>query len=61
MSMTKKINLQVPIRHMGDLFTWGDEEDTEGTRVGFNSTPWRGGQVRTTVERQMNENGERFT
>jgi len=26
MSITEKINLQVPIRHMGELFTWGEEE-----------------------------------
>ncbi len=39
--------------------TWGDEEDTNGTRVGITTTPWKGGEVRTTVERQMTENSER--
>jgi uncharacterized repeat protein (TIGR01451 family) len=41
-------------------FTWGKEEDTEGTRVGFNATPWQGGDVSTTVERQMAENSQRI-
>ncbi len=40
-------------------FTWGKKENTEGTRLGFNATPWQGGDIRTTVERQMNENGQR--
>ncbi len=40
-------------------FTWGKEEDTEGTRVGFNATPWQGGDVHTTIERQMTENSQR--
>jgi uncharacterized repeat protein (TIGR01451 family) len=40
-------------------FTWGDEEDTEGTRLGLNATPWKGGNVSTTVERQMAENSQR--
>jgi hypothetical protein len=41
-------------------FTWGDQEDTEGTRVGIRATPWEGGKVDSSVERQMSENGERI-
>jgi hypothetical protein len=39
--------------------TWGGQEDTESTRVGLKATPWQGGEVRSTIERQMNENGQR--
>lgn len=41
-------------------FTWGEVEDTEGTRVGLKATPWQGGEVRTAVERESIENGERI-
>lgn len=41
-------------------FTWGDREDTEGTRIGFQSTPWTGGTLTSAVEREMTENGERL-
>ncbi|NJC87962.1 MAG: DUF11 domain-containing protein [Desulfuromonas sp.] len=40
-------------------FTWGEQEDTEGTRIGLKATPWQGGEVHTAVERQAIENGER--
>lgn len=40
-------------------FTWGDDENTDGTRIGFNATPWQGGNMTTTLERQTNENGQR--
>lgn len=41
-------------------FTWGDREETEGTRIGFKSTPWSGGTLTSAVEREMSENGERL-
>ncbi len=37
----------------------GTRRILEGTRVGFRATPWQGGEVRSAVERQMVENGER--
>jgi len=40
-------------------FTWGDQEDTEGTRVGIKATPWQGGEVSSSVEQQIDENGQR--
>ncbi len=40
-------------------FSWGDDENTESSRFGFNATPWKGGNMSTTVERQLNENGQR--
>ena len=41
-------------------FTWGEQEDTEGTRVGIKATPWQGGEVRSSVEQQIDENGQRI-
>ena len=40
-------------------FTQGENEDTQGTRVGLKATPWKGGQVGTSIERAYSENGER--
>ena len=40
-------------------FSWGDKANTDGTRAGFKSTPWKGSDLRTTVEQQTNENGQR--
>ena len=40
-------------------FTWGSESDTKNTRVGLRSSPWKGGEVNSSVERQFNENDER--
>lgn len=41
-------------------FTWGDQFDTQGTRVGIKATPWQGGELRTAMERRLAENGERM-
>lgn len=40
-------------------FSWGAREDSMGTRAGFRSTPWQGGTLNSSVERQFNENGQR--
>ncbi len=40
-------------------FSWGATQDSEGTRAGFRSTPWQGGTLNSSVERQFNENGQR--
>jgi len=40
-------------------FTQGESADTEGTRIGLKAIPWNGAQVHTSVEQQLNENGER--
>jgi hypothetical protein len=40
-------------------FTFGDQEDTQETRFGMKAAPWTGGQMGTTVNRQMTENGDR--
>jgi uncharacterized repeat protein (TIGR01451 family) len=58
MGLDYQINQRISI-FAEQEFTWGKEENTEGTRVGFNATPWHGGDVHTTVERQMNENSQR--
>jgi len=39
--------------------TWGDREDTQGTRAGIKATPWQGGEVRSSVEQQQGENVQR--
>jgi hypothetical protein len=39
--------------------TWGENEYTRGTRIGMKATPWTGGQVGTSVEREYTENGGR--
>lgn len=40
-------------------FTWGKATQTNATRLGVRSTPWKGGTLTTSVERQLNENGSR--
>lgn len=40
-------------------FTWGELEDSQGTRVGLKATPWSGGEVNTSLEQQIDENGAR--
>ena len=39
--------------------TFGDNEDTQGTRLGIKATPWTGSEISTSVDRQYNENGSR--
>jgi hypothetical protein len=41
-------------------FTWGETADTNGTRAGVRATPWMGGSVTSSVERQMGENDSRI-
>ena len=41
-------------------FTWGSDQDTQGTRVGIKANPWQGGEVRSSVEQQIDENGPRI-
>jgi len=41
-------------------FSWGDDVTSEGTRAGFKASPWRGSDAQTTIERQLDENGERI-
>ncbi|MCK5237658.1 MAG: OmpA family protein, partial [Deltaproteobacteria bacterium] len=40
-------------------FTYGKDKESNSTRAGFRSTPWRGSDVTSSVGRQFNENGER--
>jgi hypothetical protein len=50
-----------PVTLFGEQeFTFGDKEDTQGTRLGMKAQPWQGGQVGTSMERQYNENGARL-
>ena len=41
-------------------FTWGDKESTQGTRLGMRTTPWKGGEVSSSVEQDLDENGARI-
>jgi uncharacterized repeat protein (TIGR01451 family) len=40
-------------------FSWGEKQNSEGTRAGIKTTPWSGADIITTIEREFNENGER--
>jgi hypothetical protein len=40
-------------------FTEGNDEDTQGTRLGMKATPWSGGETSTSVEREVTEYGPR--
>lgn len=40
-------------------FTWGSKGDTQNTRIGVRSSPWKGAEFNSSVERQFNENDER--
>lgn len=41
-------------------FTWGDQEDTQGTRIGMSSRLWEGGEFVTSVEQTDEENSQRL-
>lgn len=53
-----KINAKVTLLGAQE-FTWGKTARTNATRLGIRSTPWKGGTVTSTVERQLNENSSR--
>lgn len=40
--------------------TQGEDLDSQSSRIGFKSTPWRGGQFGSSLGRQMDENGARL-
>jgi uncharacterized repeat protein (TIGR01451 family) len=39
--------------------TWGSDEDTQSTRAGVKATPWRGGQLGTSVGREYADASQR--
>jgi len=39
--------------------TWGSDEDIQATRAGVRATPWRGGQLGTSVGREYSEDSRR--
>lgn len=41
-------------------FTRGDDTETQNTRIGFKTTPWTGGSLGSSLERQTGENGPRM-
>jgi len=41
-------------------FTWGSPAETNATRLGIKSTPWKGAAVTSSIERQMGENSSRL-
>jgi uncharacterized repeat protein (TIGR01451 family) len=41
-------------------FTFGPDQTTADTRAGVTATPWNGGQVKTSLEQQGTENGDRL-
>jgi uncharacterized repeat protein (TIGR01451 family) len=40
-------------------FTWGEDRDTQSTRVGMKTTPWQGGEINSSVAQEINENQAR--
>ena len=40
-------------------WTRGNSQDTSSTRVGVKTTPWNGGQMSTSYEQQLGDNGKR--
>lgn len=45
---------------MAQEFTRGDDADTQNTRIGFKATPWTGGTLGSSLERQTGEYGPRM-
>lgn len=41
-------------------FTWGDKENTQGTRIGLSSRLWEGGELVTNVQQVDEENSQRL-
>ncbi len=41
-------------------FTWGEDDNLQSTRAGLRATPWDGGAIDTTLEQQIDENGQRL-
>lgn len=41
-------------------FTWGEYEDSQGSRLGLKTTLWEGGELTTSLEREFDENGSRL-
>ncbi|MCB1646596.1 MAG: OmpA family protein, partial [Pseudomonadales bacterium] len=41
-------------------FTWGGEEDSQGTRVGLTSQPWKGGELISNIESRDDEDAQRM-
>ena len=41
-------------------FSWGDQQDSDKTRIGMTSSLWEGGELVTSVEQDNGENSERL-
>jgi uncharacterized repeat protein (TIGR01451 family) len=41
-------------------FTFGENQDSRGTRIGMNNRPWTGATLSTSVEQRSSENGQRL-
>lgn len=41
-------------------FSWGDQQDSDKTRIGMTSSLWEGGELITSVEQDNGENSERL-
>lgn len=52
--LTPKITLMA-----AQEFTYGSAENSQSTLVGVKSTPWKGGQINSSVGQQVAENGDR--
>jgi hypothetical protein len=54
-----KLSAEVALIAAEEL-TWGAGARTQNTRVGLRSTPWKGGAVTSSLDRQVSENGDRL-
>lgn len=54
-----KLNEKITLKAEQE-FTWGDAEDTQGTRVGMSSSLWEGGELVTNFEQSVDENNQRL-
>tara|TARA_R110002073_G_scaffold206225_3_gene366001 strand:+ start:399 stop:7808 length:7410 start_codon:yes stop_codon:yes gene_type:complete len=53
--LTENINLKAE-----QEFTWGDEENSQGTRIGMTSKLWKGGDLVTSIEQSDEEDSQRL-
>jgi len=54
-----KLN-ETAVLFIAQEFTQGENEDTQTTRIGMKASPWKGGGISSSLERQYTENGARL-
>ncbi len=54
-----KLN-ETAVLFVAQEFTQGENEDAQTTRLGLKASPWKGGEISSSLERQYTENGARL-